>query len=162
MRLKMTVNGTEYVVDVEAEQEVRAVPAPIVIGGGPGSAPTPTTASVPGAAANAITAPLAGSVARILVKEGDKVEAGQTIYRAGNMASGVTACVACHGPNGGGNPMARFPGLSGQHADYTALQLKNFRSGVRANDAGSMMRGIAKKMTDAEIEAVAQYIQGLH
>ena len=58
--------------------------------------------------------------------------------------------------------MARFPGLSGQHADYTALQLKNFRSGVRANDAGSMMRGIAKKMTDAEIEAVAQYIQGLH
>ena len=77
MRLKMTVNGTEYVVDVEAEQEVRAVPAPIVIGGGPGSAPTPTTASVPGAAANAITAPLAGSVARILVKEGDKVDAGQ-------------------------------------------------------------------------------------
>ena len=79
MRLKMTVNGTEYVVDVEAEQEVRAVPAPIVIGGGPGSAPTPTTASVPGAAANAITAPLAGSVARILVKEGDKVEAGQVV-----------------------------------------------------------------------------------
>ena len=92
----------------------------------------------------------------------DKVEAGQTLYRAGNMASGVTACVACHGPDGRGNPMAKFPGLSGQHADYTVLQLKNFRSGARANDAGSMMRGIAKKMTDAEIEAVAQYIQGLH
>ena len=96
MRLKMTVNGTEYVVDVEAEQEVRAVPAPIVIGGGPGSAPTPTTASVPGAAANAITAPLAGSVARILVKEGDKVEAGQVVIvlEAMKMETEITAPTA--------------------------------------------------------------------
>jgi cytochrome c553 len=92
----------------------------------------------------------------------DKVAMGQTLYRAGNAASGVSACAACHGPTGNGNPMARFPSLSGQHADYTALQLKNFRAGARANDAGSMMRTIAKKMTDAEIEAVSQYIQGLH
>ena len=92
----------------------------------------------------------------------DKVELGQSLYRAGNPATGVTACAACHGPTGSGNPMAKFPSLSGQHADYTATQLKNFRSGARANDAGSMMRGVAKKMTDAEIEAVAQYIQGLH
>ena len=92
----------------------------------------------------------------------DKVELGQTLYRAGNAASGVSACGACHGPAGSGNPMAKFPSLSGQHADYTATQLKNFRAGARANDAGSMMRGIAKKMTDAEIDAVAQYIQGLH
>ena len=92
----------------------------------------------------------------------DKVELGETVYRAGNAASGVSACAACHGPGGNGNPMAKFPSLSGQHAEYTALQLKNFRAGARANDAGSMMRGIAKKMTDAEIEAVAQYIQGLH
>jgi cytochrome c553 len=92
----------------------------------------------------------------------DKVQPGGTIYRAGNSATGVSACAACHGPTGGGNPMAKFPGLSGQHADYTVAQLKNFRSGARANDAGSMMRNIAKKMTDAEIEAVAQYIQGLN
>ena len=77
MRLKMTVNGTDYVVDIEAEPEVRAVPAPIVIGGSPGAGSTRTTASVPGAAANAITAPLAGSVARILVDEGGQVEAGK-------------------------------------------------------------------------------------
>lgn len=79
MRLKMTVNGTDYVVDIEAEPEVRAVPAPIVIGGAPGAASTKTTASVPGAAANAIVAPLAGSVARILVEVGDVVEAGQVV-----------------------------------------------------------------------------------
>lgn len=92
----------------------------------------------------------------------DKVALGQTIYRAGNAASGVAACAGCHGPTGNGNPMAKFPSLSGQYAEYTTLQLKNFRDGVRANDAGSMMRSIAGKMTDAEIEAVAQYIQGLH
>jgi cytochrome c553 len=92
----------------------------------------------------------------------DKVALGETLYRAGNSASGVAACAACHGPTGVGNPMANFPSLSGQHADYTVAQLKSFRSGARANDAGAMMRGVADKMTDAEIEAVAQYIQGLH
>jgi cytochrome c553 len=92
----------------------------------------------------------------------DKVALGETIYRAGNAASGVAACAACHGPTGSGNPMAKFPSLNGQHADYTIVQLKNFRAGARANDAGSMMRGVAKKMSDPEIEAVAQYIQGLN
>ena len=89
------------------------------------------------------------------------VELGQVIYRAGNPTSGVAACAACHGPQGMGNPMAKFPGLSGQHADYTVLQLKNFRSSTRNNDAGSMMRMVAKKMSDDEINAVAQYVQGL-
>ena len=91
----------------------------------------------------------------------DQIALGESIYRAGNAASGVSACAACHGPAGVGNPMANFPRLSGQHAPYTAEQLKYFRSGTRANDAASMMRGIAKKMTDTEIEAVSQYIQGL-
>jgi cytochrome c553 len=93
---------------------------------------------------------------------GDKVELGETVYRSGNMATGVSACAACHSPTGSGNAMANFPSLQGQHADYTVAQLKNFRAGARANDAGSMMRSIAAKMTDAEIEAVAQYIQGLN
>lgn len=92
----------------------------------------------------------------------DKVELGETIYRAGNADSGVSACIACHGPTGNGNPMANFPSLQGQHAMYTAEQLRHFRSGQRANDAAAMMRGVAGKMTDAEIEAVAEYIQGLN
>ncbi|MGB5252558.1 MAG: c-type cytochrome [Sedimenticolaceae bacterium] len=91
----------------------------------------------------------------------DQIKLGESIYRAGNTASGVSACAACHGPNGVGNPMANFPRLSGQHALYTAEQLKYFRSGTRANDAASMMRSIAKRMTDEEIEAVSQYVQGL-
>lgn len=91
-----------------------------------------------------------------------QVELGETIYRAGNQATGVAACSACHGPAGAGNPMANFPSLQGQYADYTVLQLNHFRAGERANDAGAMMRGVADKMTDAEIQAVAQYIQGLN
>ncbi len=91
----------------------------------------------------------------------DMVELGGQIYRGGNIASGVPACTGCHGPAGMGNPLAKFPRISGQHADYTKKQLTDFRAGNRANDANTMMRGVAGTMTDAEIVAVSQYIQGL-
>ena len=90
------------------------------------------------------------------------VEKGKEIFMSGNTASGVAACSACHAPNGVGNPAANFPSLQGQHADYTAKQLKDFRAGNRANDAGKMMQSVAAKMTDDEIAAVASYIQGLN
>jgi len=91
----------------------------------------------------------------------DQVELGQQIYRGGNTASGVAACTGCHGPTGMGNPQAKFPRISGQHADYVTKALTDFRAGTRANDPNGMMRGVAKRMTDAEIAAVAQYVQGL-
>lgn len=91
----------------------------------------------------------------------DQVEQGEKIYRAGNPATGVAACMACHGPAGSGNPQANFPSLSGQHAAYVEKALKDFRAGNRANDLNSMMQGVAGPMTDKEITAVAQYIQGL-
>lgn len=90
------------------------------------------------------------------------VEKGKQIFMNGNASSGVAACSSCHAPNGVGNPAANFPSLSGQHADYTAKQLKGFRAGNRENDAGKMMQGVAAKMTDEEIAAVSSYIQGLH
>jgi cytochrome c553 len=83
---------------------------------------------------------------------------GEKIYRGGIAATGVPACAACHSPNGAGLPK-QFPRLSGQHADYTLAQLKTFRTGERAN--APMMMAIAAKMTDAEMAAVADYIQGL-
>ena len=89
------------------------------------------------------------------------VELGRQVYKGGNNSSGVPACAACHGPNGGGNPMAKFPSLAGQHAKYTEIQLQAFSKGQRANDAGKMMRNIADKMTDAEMQAVSEYIAGL-
>lgn len=87
-------------------------------------------------------------------------DAGQKLYRGGNAGTGVPACAACHGPTGAGIP-AQFPRLGGQHADYILAQLKAFRSGDRANDAGKMMRTIANKMSDQEMQAVANYIAGL-
>lgn len=91
----------------------------------------------------------------------DLVPVGEALFRGGNLHNGVSACMACHGVNGAGNPAAKFPALAGQHAEYTETQLKSFRTMERANDAGQMMRQIAAKMTDQEIKAVASYIQGL-
>ncbi|MEA2078303.1 MAG: c-type cytochrome [Pseudomonadota bacterium] len=90
------------------------------------------------------------------------VELGQKIYRGGNPASGVAACIGCHGPSGKGNPTAKFPALSGQHAKYVETQLNAFKAGERNNDAAKMMRNTANNMTEQEIKAVASYIQGLH
>ena len=90
-----------------------------------------------------------------------KIALGEQMYKGGNNATGVAACAACHGPTGAGNPASNFPSLSGQHATYIKNQLNAFRKGERANDAGKMMRNVAEKMTDAEIEAVAEYIAGL-
>lgn len=93
----------------------------------------------------------------------DLVEAGEVLYRAGNPATKVSACTACHGPAGKGIELAKFPMLSGQHADYIQSQLEKFRSGERDNDGDTrMMRSIAARMTDKEIEAVASYISGLY
>lgn len=90
------------------------------------------------------------------------VQAGEKLYRGGNKRKGIAACMACHGPNGAGNPAAKFPKLSGQHAAYTEKAMKDFRSGARTNDMNKMMQNIAEVMTDKEIAAVASYISGLH
>lgn len=93
----------------------------------------------------------------------DLVELGEKIYRAGNKDSGVSACTACHSPTGKGNSMAGFPALSGQHADYIAAQLRAFREGERTNDGDAkMMRSVAFRLTNKEIDAVSSYISGLH
>ena len=86
------------------------------------------------------------------------VALGKDIYNGGNISTGVPACMGCHGPNGSGNPTAKYPALVGQFPAYTAAQLKAFRDGSRSNDMNKMMRSIAVRMTDAEIDAVANYI----
>lgn len=91
----------------------------------------------------------------------DRVALGESLYRGGDPERGIAACSGCHGPAGRGNMAARFPHLAGQHAEYTAAQLRMFRAGERANDPNGMMQGAAANLTDAQIEAVASYIQGL-
>lgn len=91
-------------------------------------------------------------------KTNGKGSLGEKIYRSGIAATGVPACASCHGPAGAGLPK-QFPRLHGQHADYTLAQLRTFRTGERAN--APMMMVISTKLTDAEMAAVSDYIQGL-
>lgn len=93
------------------------------------------------------------------------VARGEAIFRGGILEKGLPSCTGCHAPDGTGNAQAGFPHLGGQHAQYIAKQLADFRKeeGGRANDGDAMtMRTIARKLSDEDIAAVASYIQGLH
>ena len=89
------------------------------------------------------------------------VAQGERLYRGGNIDRGVSACIACHGPLGHGNPGAGYPSVAGQHATYTTSQLLAYRSNTRQTDPNRVMRDIASLMTEDDIEAVASYMQGL-
>lgn len=92
-------------------------------------------------------------------------EVGEQIYRAGDFAREIPACMACHGPSGLGNPGPPYPAVAGQFADYTARQLRLFRDGMAmgsGDHANTVMAGIAAKLTDEEIAGLATYIEGLH
>jgi cytochrome c553 len=93
-------------------------------------------------------------------KDKELAALGQKLFRGGNAASGVAACAGCHGPSGAGMP-AQYPRISGQFAEYVEAQLKAFRAGTRANDPNGMMRAIAARMNDREIQAVSEYTAGL-
>jgi len=90
----------------------------------------------------------------------DLATLGQKVWRGGNAQTGVPACAGCHGPTGAGIP-AEFPRVAGQYAEYVATQLRSFKDGARANDPNGMMRGVAGRMSEREIKAVAEYAAGL-
>ncbi len=100
----------------------------------------------------------------------ENLELGEKIYRGGNLETGVPACTGCHSPAGNGNAPAGYPALGGQFAQYTAKQLRAFRTGAhdpknqvaRTNDGdAAIMRGVAAHMSDIEIDAVSNFIAGL-
>lgn len=93
------------------------------------------------------------------VENAKLAEEGRRLYVDGNYDAGVPACMGCHLEDASGNP--RFPRLAGQHRDYMLEQMRQFRDGTRTNDRGRVMRAIASRMTDAEMEAVVEYIAGL-
>jgi len=84
---------------------------------------------------------------------------GKLIFFDGNEESGVPACVGCHQPQGAGHDS--YPRIGGQQMVYMVQQLRNFAAGDRSNDVSRYMRVTAKRMTDEEIRAVAEYLVGL-
>lgn len=92
----------------------------------------------------------------------DLAQRGSELYRAGSLAKGIPACMGCHTPTGDGINTAKYPALSGQQPQYTVSTLQDFANGERSNDPNAIMQGIASKMSDADMEAVANYVYGLH
>ncbi len=96
---------------------------------------------------------------RGFAKDKELVALGEKIYKGGIADRQIAACAGCHSPTGAGIP-SQYPRLSGQHQDYTVTQLQNFRAGVRNNSVQMTM--VAAKLNDKEIQAVSDYIAGLH
>ena len=96
------------------------------------------------------------------VADDSTVARAEALYRGGNEEERASACLACHGPTGRGNPAATYPALNGQHAVYTAKQLRDYASGARKSDGKTnIMRDIASRLSNEDIEAIASYVQGL-
>lgn len=112
-----------------------------------------------------ISAYYAGQVSTPGLTDGALLARGEQLYRSGNSLTDVPACMACHGPAGEGNPLAAYPAVAGQHSVYNEKMLKGFRAGSMwgEDDAASkIMTDVTLRLTDAEIKAVASYMQGLH
>lgn len=86
---------------------------------------------------------------------------GEKLYRGGDTARGIPACIACHGPQGRGNGPAGYPALRGQHGVYAYAQLKAFKNGARSSAGNDIMVSVTDRMTDEEMRALASYLQGL-
>lgn len=94
----------------------------------------------------------------------DAIATAQPLFRAGDAGRQIPACSACHGPQGQGNAAAKYPRLGGQHAKYSATMLRNYRAQAGApnlDPEAAIMAAIASRLTDAEIEALASYVNGL-
>lgn len=90
------------------------------------------------------------------------LERGEALYRGGNQEDKISACLACHGPTGRGNPAANYPAIQGQHAAYTAKQLNDYASGTRTTDGKTrIMQDIAANLKKEDIAALSSYVQGL-
>ncbi|MEM1262803.1 MAG: c-type cytochrome [Pseudomonadota bacterium] len=97
------------------------------------------------------------------VADADTIEKGRKLYIAGNGDQQVSACIACHGPAGKGNPAAAYPKVGGQHATYTAKALRDYASGARKSaDGNQIMNNVASALSEEDIVALASYIQGLY
>ena len=125
----------------------------------------PTMSSIVGVLSEQHIDDLAAYYAKMPLAQGNTPEQlmqrGAQLYKSGDFAKQITACIACHGPKGTGNAQAGFPALAGQHTAYTVLQLRAFKESQRTNDLNHIMQDICGKMSQDDMKAVAQYIEGL-
>ena len=92
-------------------------------------------------------------------------EIGQKLFRSGDAERGIPACMACHGPDGTGNPGPAYPHVAGQPSQYTQRRLEEYRAGQTGYTDPrlfNIMATVASELTDQEIGALASYMEGLH
>jgi len=94
--------------------------------------------------------------------QNQNLKLGWQLYHGGSLAKGINACSGCHSPVGQGIISAGFPALSGQNTQYLIKQLTDFRENNRTNDINDIMRDVASKLSNKEIEALANYMTGLY
>ena len=102
----------------------------------------------------------------VLPADDSNIELGQKIYRGGIADRAVPACISCHGPNGLGIDRTGYPKISGQHSIYTLSRLKDYKEGYDDRDSVSknysIMSSISFKLSNLEMKALSEYLQGLY
>lgn len=97
---------------------------------------------------------LAVSLGIVLIGQTAQAEDGAALYKS-------KTCVACHGAEGKKGLLPSYPKLNGQNKDYLIAQMKDIKSGARANGQSAAMKGIMHLVSDAEIETIATWLSGL-
>ena len=67
-------------------------------------------------------------------------------------------CAACHGPDANTPILPIYPKLGGQNADYAFNQMKDIKSGARANGQSAAMKGIVAAISDDDLRAIADWL----
>ncbi|MGO9512508.1 MAG: c-type cytochrome [Steroidobacteraceae bacterium] len=88
-------------------------------------------------------------------------QAGEKLYRGGDKAREIPACMACHGPTGHGNEPAKFPALRGQQPVYVVNALNEYASGARPPGPGGIMPAIVRRLSPDDIRNLSSYVEGL-
>jgi cytochrome c len=130
------------------EVSVAGQPTPIPLAGTE-SAPAATESAAESAPADA--AAEATSVPAAAEAPAAAPADGGALYAA-------KGCAACHGPNGNKTLMPAYPKIAGQASGYLVAQMKDIKSGARANGQTAIMKGTIDQVSDAEIEAIAGWL----
>jgi cytochrome c553 len=88
-------------------------------------------------------------------------KAGEKLYRGGDAARAIPACIACHGATGRGAQAAKFPALHGQQSVYVSKQLHDYASGARTTGPNNIMETISKRLSEDDMRNVSAYVQGI-
>ena len=84
------------------------------------------------------------------------LQRGGILSAVGSTENNIPACANCHGRAGAGMPPS-FPSLAGQYARYIRDQFAAWKDGSRRNDPLDVMRDIAARLPDDDLNAVAEY-----